>query len=212
MGSPFWPVLANIFMVHLEINLLPVLGEKVPLWSRYVDDTFTFIKEESINDVTGVLNSFHHNIDFTHEIDENKCISNLDVKIIRNDNSRLSRDVFGKETDTIICLHWKTFMQDILKIGTLKGLFRRAFMICSEGESFEKEIAHLKFVFTKINKYPTDVVEKTSREVREKIENTTQTRTVANQRETNTVVDSIVTPHVILPYIGKEGHKIVQGI
>ena len=107
--------------------------------------------------------------------------------------------------------HWHIGTLAHWHIGTLKGSFRRAFMICSEGESFEKEIKHLKFVFTKINKYPTDVVEKTLREVREKIENTTQTRTVTNQRETNTVVDSIVSPHVTLPYIGKEGHKIVQG-
>ena len=106
---------------------------------------------------------------------------------------------FAKKTDTSLYLHWKAFASDIWKIGTLKGLFRRAFMImiCSEGELFEKENKHLKFVFTKINKYPTDVIEKTFREVREKIENTTQTRIVANQRETNTVVDSIVTPHVL---------------
>ena len=97
MGSPMGPVLTNIFMVHLETNLVPVLGEKMPLWLRYVDDTFTFIKEESINDVTRVLNSFHHDIDFTHEIEENKCISFLDVMIIRNDNGRLSREVFRKK-------------------------------------------------------------------------------------------------------------------
>ena len=46
MGSPLGPVLANIFMVYLEEKVISQLTEKVPLWLRYVDDTFTFIKEE----------------------------------------------------------------------------------------------------------------------------------------------------------------------
>ena len=66
----------------------------MPLWLHYVDDTFIFIKEESIDDDIGILNSFHSNIDFTNETEENKCISFLDVKIIRNDDGRLSREVF----------------------------------------------------------------------------------------------------------------------
>ena len=65
---------------------------------------------------------------------------------------------FHKETDTNLYLHWKPLAPDIWQIGKLKGLFRRAIMICSEGESFENEIKHLKLFF---NQYPTDVVEKT---------------------------------------------------
>ena len=65
-------------------SMVPVLSEKMPLWLRYVD----------------VLNSFHPNIDFTREIEENNCISFLDVKIIRNGNDRLSMEVFLKDTDT----------------------------------------------------------------------------------------------------------------
>ena len=83
MGSLLGPVLANIFMVHLETSLVPVLSEKMSLWLCYVDDTFTFIKEEGINDVINVLNAFHPNIKFTRGKEENKCISFLDVNIIK---------------------------------------------------------------------------------------------------------------------------------
>ena len=39
MGSPFGPVLANIFMVELEKILIPKLEKEVKLWRRFVDDT-----------------------------------------------------------------------------------------------------------------------------------------------------------------------------
>ena len=39
MGSPLGPVLANIFMAHLENNLVPSLSNVMSLWYRYVDDT-----------------------------------------------------------------------------------------------------------------------------------------------------------------------------
>ena len=51
MGSPLGPVLAGIFMVELERTVLPTLSEYMSPWKRYVDDTITFIKEESIQHV-----------------------------------------------------------------------------------------------------------------------------------------------------------------
>ena len=58
----------------------------------------------------------------------------------------------------------------IWKIGTLKCLIKRALLVCSDQTSLEKEIKHLKFVFTLINKYPLKIVDKTLREVWDKFE------------------------------------------
>ena len=41
MGSPLGPVLAGIFMVHLQRTLIPKLTEHVNPWKRYVDDTIS---------------------------------------------------------------------------------------------------------------------------------------------------------------------------
>ena len=81
MGSPLGPVLANIFMVALEDSLVNSLSKEMPLWFRYVDGTFTFIQKEEITNVIRVLNNFHKDIIFTHEIEKDNCISFLDVKI-----------------------------------------------------------------------------------------------------------------------------------
>ena len=52
-------------------------------WKRLVDDTLTFVKEESFNHVLQQLNSFHPNIQFTFQIESSGRIPFLDILIIR---------------------------------------------------------------------------------------------------------------------------------
>ena len=79
MGSPLGPVIANIFMVELEKRLIPTMSNKISLWFRYVDDTFTFIRKGQVENVIEILNGFHENINFTFEKEAESSISFLDV-------------------------------------------------------------------------------------------------------------------------------------
>ena len=65
MGSAQGPVLADIFMVELENNIVPVLQENVSFLKRHVDDTICFVKIVTINYITKILNNFDPNIKFT---------------------------------------------------------------------------------------------------------------------------------------------------
>ena len=49
IGSPQEPISANAFMVELENTLVPRLHQYVKKWRRYVDDTFAYIRNESID-------------------------------------------------------------------------------------------------------------------------------------------------------------------
>ena len=49
---------------------------------RYVDDTISYIKEESIEHVPSKLNGYHDNIEFTFEIENDGKLSFLDVLVI----------------------------------------------------------------------------------------------------------------------------------
>ena len=44
MGFPLGPVLANIFMVVFEPNIIPTLPKDISLSKRYVDHTISFLK------------------------------------------------------------------------------------------------------------------------------------------------------------------------
>ena len=102
MGSPLGPVLANIFMVHLEETMIPRLSEKMSSWCRYVDDTFTFIKDGEIENVQQALNDFHPDINFTYETEANDSIAFLDVNISRKMDGTFETSVHRKKTDNSI--------------------------------------------------------------------------------------------------------------
>ena len=217
MGSPLGPVLANVFMVELETKLVPTLNDKIALWQRYVDDTFTFIKNEEIENVKTILNGFHEDIKFTHEIEKEGSIAFLDVKITRKINGQFITEVHRKKTDTNIYMNWKSFSPRSWKIGTLKGLFRRAFLVCSEQSGQNKEISFLKHVFTKINGYPSRVVNDTLYKVTKTINNEKELETRMNNVELNNrdepkvnKAKSDVFPYMTLPYKGQEGEKMMH--
>ena len=93
MGSPLGPVLAGIFMVELERTILPTLRDHMSPWKRYVDDTISYIKEESIEHVLSKLNGYHDNIEFTYEIENDGKLPFLDVLVIRKGYDNIIFDV-----------------------------------------------------------------------------------------------------------------------
>ena len=215
MGSPLGPVLANIFMVDLEEALIPTLSDKLSLWLRYVDDTFTFIKKDEINNVNDILNNFHANINFTHVCEKYNKLAFLDVQVNRETDGSFSTGVYRKNSDTNIYINWNSYAPKEWKIGTLKGLFRRAFLVCSNKNNLDNEIRHLKTVFKNLNEYPNKVVYKTMIDVKKKIEREKSCEQdiinpdIDNQVAQETSIQE-VHPYMTLPYKGLEGHNLVK--
>ena len=56
MGNSLWPVLEN--MSSQEESLIPNLNRKLKYWYRYVDDTFTIIKSNEIDNILQMLNNY----------------------------------------------------------------------------------------------------------------------------------------------------------
>ena len=107
MGSPLGPVLAGIFMTHLEKTLIPKMNHMTP-WIRYVDDTFATIDSNKIERALNELNSFHPSIQFTYELEKDNCISFLDVKLNRDKDS-VSTTVYRKPTNTEVYMKWSSY-------------------------------------------------------------------------------------------------------
>ena len=65
-------------MVKRKNSLVLILNESMTLWRRFIDDTITFVKNDSIY-VLDQLNNFHKRIQFTYEIEHNNKLPFLDV-------------------------------------------------------------------------------------------------------------------------------------
>ena len=104
-----------------------------------------------------VLNSFHKNIKFTFEEEKDNKISFLDVLILRNGSS-IETTVHRNFTHDVY-LHWDSFSPNSWKVGTLKTLLLRAFVVGSNEQLLNREIEHLRNVFSHTNGYLKGVIQ-----------------------------------------------------
>ena len=130
MGTSLGPVIADIFMVELERNILPKLSQYMASLKRYVADTILYVKVDCIENVLNTLNSFHANISFTYEQECDGMISLLDI-LIMSKNYSIETTVYRKQTHNDIYLHWEYFTPEVWKHALLKPLLVRAHTICS---------------------------------------------------------------------------------
>ena len=69
MASPVCLVVAEI--VSVKESALATCPQTIPLWLRYVNDTFTAVHKDEIDDFHDHLNEQSADIQFTREIEEN---------------------------------------------------------------------------------------------------------------------------------------------
>ena len=105
-------------------------------WKRHVDDTISYIKEESTDRVLSKLNGYHDNIEFTYEIENEGKLPVLDILVIRRDYE-VETTVYHKSTNNDIYLHWQLFSPTKWKRGTLQTLISRALKVCSNDQHLQ---------------------------------------------------------------------------
>ena len=223
MGSPLGALFANIFMTELENSVVPRL-DKLSNWNRYVDDTFAFVELGAEKTIQEELNKFHPTIQFTYETEESSSLSFLDVLVTKNNDGTLQISLYRKDTNTDVYMNWNSYAPKAWKIATLKSLIKRAFMISSTADSLNKELQHLKDVFSCINQYPKSVIENaivTERELDKRRKEGNQENDEENRgnesseenqetHENDRGNESTDTITLNLPYAGDDGEKIMK--
>ena len=158
MGSPVNVVEAEIVMQNIEEQALATYKRTLPLWLRYVDDTFTAVHKDEIDDFYEHLNIQNADIQFTKEIEENGDIPFLDCLVTRDNNdNKMSTTVYRKPTRTDRLLDQSSYNPTSHKATTIQTLTRRAQLVCDSPDSLAHEKNYLDNVFNK-NNYNKDFV------------------------------------------------------
>ena len=191
MGSPVSVVVAEIVMQNIEEQALATYKQTVPLWLRYVDDTFTAVHKDEIDIFHEHLNRQNADIQFTREVEENGKIPFLDCLVSRHDN-KLQTTIYRKPTHTDRLLDQSSYNPTSHKATTIRTLTRRAQLVCDSTDSLTDESKYLDNVFSK-NNYNPDFVK----------------RNVYKNNEPNTTNAKPVTTATI-PYIKRTSETIAR--
>ena len=79
MGSPVSPIVANLYMEHLESQVLSSAPNPPREWFRFVDDVWAVIRKTHFDTFTTYLNSVDSDIKFTYECMSDNKLPFLDT-------------------------------------------------------------------------------------------------------------------------------------
>ncbi|CAF1663857.1 unnamed protein product [Adineta ricciae] len=161
MGAPLAPVIADIFMAHLETTLMDQLKQSgVCEWHRYVDDTFVLLEPTTnVADVLTILNNFHASIKFTYELEKDHSLPFLDVRVIRPQNSQqFETTIYRKPTFTGLMTNWHSFVPLQYKKSSIVSMVQRALAICSTYTTLAAEFQEIRRIGV-ANGYPISFID-----------------------------------------------------
>jgi hypothetical protein len=188
MGSPLAPIIADVFMTHIEQQLENYdQFDRIKMYLRYVDDTFIIFngQESDADQLVKFVNGLHPKLKFTCEIEKKFELPFLDVKVMKQ-RTKFETTVYKKETHTGQLLHWQSCQAKKYKISLIKTLTYRALNICSSKQLLDQQCELIKTTMVK-NGYPMNLVKR-------KIKNTIDQYQKTNQSNKIKLKDKLFIP------------------
>ena len=102
LGSPVSVVVAEIVMQNIEEQALATYTRTILLWLGYVDDTFTALHKDEIDDFHEHLYRQKADIQFSKESEEKCKIPFLDCLVTRDNNNLQKTDTYRPITRPVI--------------------------------------------------------------------------------------------------------------
>ena len=172
MGSCISPIIASIYVKHIEHTAITTFHIPPSLWLRYVDDTCCILKKDHINDFHTHLNSICSHIQFTIGKEHKFSLPFLDVLVKRNSrngsittHSLLSTTIYRQPMRTNRYLHYTSHHPVHQKLTVAKTLFSRVNTHITGTDNTQKhsELQNIRSTL-RLNGFPTRTTFLTSRQ------------------------------------------------
>ena len=158
MGSPVSAVI-YLYMESFEEQAITTSSHEPRIWKRYVDDTFTILDRENVDDFLQYLNNHQPSIRFTMETEKDNKLAFLDTAVLREPDGRLTTSVYRKPTHTDQYLAYDSHHPQSVKRGIVKCLYERAKRLVTKPSVISEEKKHLSSVLVS-NGYPFSFLQK----------------------------------------------------
>ena len=155
MGSPASPVIADIVMEELLDKSINKLHDKTRCVTKYVDDLFAIIKRDAIDEIADVFNSFHCDIKFTIEQENDNRLPYLDTIIVKRNNI-MKIDWYQKPTASGRLINYFSKHPKQIIINTAFNFIKRVLNISDK--VFHKENKNKINEILKKNNFPQPVI------------------------------------------------------
>lgn len=202
MGSPLSPLLADIFMNHLESKILSDVKstKHILFWYRYVDDIIVAFQgtDRQLDIFLNFINDIHPNIKFTVEIEnQDKALNFLDLTI-KHTNSEFLYNIYRKDSFSDSIITFDSFSPESYKYAAFRSLVHRAFSIPMSKYNLDQELKVIRQIGMN-NLFPIDIINKiiTSRE-----------RKFINDQIYPGCIESKSNVYFSLPYVGRLSYDI----
>ena len=146
MRCPVSVVMANLYMESFEEQAITTSPYEPRIWKRYVDDAFTILDRENVDDFLQHLNNQQPSIRFTMETEKDNKLAFLDTAVLREPDGRLTTSVYRKPTHTDQYLAYDSHHPQSVKRGIVKCLYERAKRLVTKPSVISEEKKHLSSV------------------------------------------------------------------
>ena len=161
MGSCISPIIASLYLEHVEHTAITTFHTPRSLWLRYIDDTFCILNKDNINDFHSHFNSICWHIQFTTEKEHNFSLPFLDVLIKRNSrngnttiHSLLSTAIYRKPPHTNTYLQYTSHHSKHQKLTVAKILLSRVNTHITNKTQKHSELQNVRNTM-RLNRFPT---------------------------------------------------------
>ena len=159
MGSPVSLNIANMFMEDPEDKTFAMYDTTPRIWYRFVHDVISVAKKHNVQGLLQHLKKQHGWIQSTMEKESSGSLPFMDIRITRQPQGHLSKEVYLKPTHKNCCVPFSSHNPISMKSGVLECLANHAISVSSSQAGRDAELGRIQKVMMR-NGYPRKFINK----------------------------------------------------